>query len=844
MRWQYDRAGNRLREDRDGNLTRYSYDAGNQLQQMTTAQGSTDFTWDDAGNLSQKDAPQGLTFYRWDAENRLTEVEPPSGPITLSYNANGARVSKEAAGVTRNYLYDFERLLNESETTGASTTYTSTVEEYGKLLSEYDDAAGARLDHAYDAQWSTNALIDENGAVAETLEYQAFGQPNQPTSATRFDFAGIQGYYHDRETELYLLGGATGGRYYDPSIGRFLSTDPDEFDTEENNLYLYVGNNPVNRVDPSGRGCAWYDLVCKGKNAARAVVRTVRRVARRAWSGLVRFGGLVLEGVQEAAYRAFTAALPSGVSAQQFVKNVRDFASNASSAVGALISRGAAVVRNLGRGLFRGIEIFCGAPANGQGFSCPKFMERIQTAIGDWIGVPSLTKVIKAVQEKGLGAFRDVAGFVVDIVGYSYEDIIAVVGRALGEQNMALLTGAVSAITKGIEGVREAGGVGAYVQQLIADKVEGLQDVAKETWEGVKSGWTSIIPPLAATALAKIAAKFVPGAGWVTALVDVIRFFVNQGPRILALFKTVKAGFSEALNGGRGVVNRIGGKVSETLTTALPAVFSGIAAVFGLDSIPSKIRQVLKSVRRTAQRPLIKLVNAVAKPIRKVIDRIMSGITGAKPLTPPIEVRRGEKSVKVWPEIDRLGRVQVFAASSPKQPIEGDSDSQQKITGSGKQVERLGKKVAQGDKRSSRRLVQETDDLEEAVEKLGKDLLEGKACPVSSATQKAETPSHDRFRPGEPKGRDKPAWGGRVTETPVDKAGDRIGFQDTVLINTYVKRAAEFRESDPKEYGKCGHNLGIGTLRIYEPGAQVSAKHSDIYASSGAMGHSEPQILK
>jgi len=40
-------------------------------------------------------------------------------------------------------------------------------------------------------------------------------------------------------------------RYYDPQLGRWLSADPIGF-AGGLNLYTYVGNNPVTRVDPSG----------------------------------------------------------------------------------------------------------------------------------------------------------------------------------------------------------------------------------------------------------------------------------------------------------------------------------------------------------------------------------------------------------------------------------------------------------------------------------------------------------------------------------------------------------------------------------------------------------------
>ncbi|MHA7602737.1 RHS repeat-associated core domain-containing protein, partial [Alicycliphilus sp. T452] len=45
-------------------------------------------------------------------------------------------------------------------------------------------------------------------------------------------------------------------RFYDPRLGRFLQTDP--IGTQDDlNLYAYVGNNPINRRDPTGL----FDLV-------------------------------------------------------------------------------------------------------------------------------------------------------------------------------------------------------------------------------------------------------------------------------------------------------------------------------------------------------------------------------------------------------------------------------------------------------------------------------------------------------------------------------------------------------------------------------------------------------
>jgi RHS repeat-associated protein len=41
-------------------------------------------------------------------------------------------------------------------------------------------------------------------------------------------------------------------RYYDPSIGRFISEDPTQFAGSATNFYAYTENNPINLTDPSG----------------------------------------------------------------------------------------------------------------------------------------------------------------------------------------------------------------------------------------------------------------------------------------------------------------------------------------------------------------------------------------------------------------------------------------------------------------------------------------------------------------------------------------------------------------------------------------------------------------
>lgn len=85
------------------------------------------------------------------------------------------------------------------------------------------------------------------------MEHDEFGKIVQDftSGAIPFGFAGGL-FFGTRNVFM-------GARAYFPLDGRWLSKDPIRFDGGDTNLYGYVVNDPVNRIDPSGLSYIIYD---------------------------------------------------------------------------------------------------------------------------------------------------------------------------------------------------------------------------------------------------------------------------------------------------------------------------------------------------------------------------------------------------------------------------------------------------------------------------------------------------------------------------------------------------------------------------------------------------------
>lgn len=247
IQFTYDGAGNRLTKvvAPPGGATRttsYAYDAVDRLTQVTDPDGTTAaYTFDANGNLTG----DGTRTYTYDGLNRLVSVKQGTETLaTCSYNGDSLRTEKVAGGVTTRYYYDGDRVLNEGDGTAVTASHV-----WGLSLIRRDKG-GQTGYYLHNGHSDVVGVVDPSAAMLATYRYDAFGVPTEATGTFDNPFRYTTEPYDGETGAIYLR-----SRYYQPALGRFMTQDTwpgDPLLPWTRNQYVYVGNNPVNYVDPTG----------------------------------------------------------------------------------------------------------------------------------------------------------------------------------------------------------------------------------------------------------------------------------------------------------------------------------------------------------------------------------------------------------------------------------------------------------------------------------------------------------------------------------------------------------------------------------------------------------------
>ena len=306
-----------------------TYDDLNRLWSGTGAYGSQSYTYDGVGNRATETVGSTTSTYAYTTgSNQLNTITTGSNVRTFSYLASG-QVYGDQRTATSDYTFTYNnngRIVTASlNSTGVGayvyngfeqrvqktvgTTVTDFVyDRFGHLLAEANDATGAMLREYIWMDDRPVAMVDDTGSspVLYFIHTDQIGTPQKVTDGSAnvvwdgvFDPFGnavastganwgtglwggftwepaspetmllrFPGQYADTETAL----NQNWYRDYDPTIGRYVESDPAGLNGGIN-TYAFVGNNPLSWIDPYGlapwdwngigdtSACSYYDAM-------------------------------------------------------------------------------------------------------------------------------------------------------------------------------------------------------------------------------------------------------------------------------------------------------------------------------------------------------------------------------------------------------------------------------------------------------------------------------------------------------------------------------------------------------------------------------------------------------
>ncbi|MDO8895055.1 Ig-like domain-containing protein [Nitrosomonas sp.] len=245
IEYVYDAAGNRISQTEDGVTTHY---AANALNQYQTA-GDANLGYDDDGNMVSKTDASGTWHYSYDLENRLTSVITPAGDVTqYEYDAFGNRSAVIENGARTEFLVDpfgLGNVVGEYAGDGSLiATYAHGVGLAGRIAGD-----GSAAYYDIDSVGSVTGMTDSTGSLVNRYGYTPFGTElyENETINNVFEFNGALGVSEEANGLNFMR-----ARFYDSSMGRFLSEDPLWANGDVGNLYRFANNNSLSFVDPSG----------------------------------------------------------------------------------------------------------------------------------------------------------------------------------------------------------------------------------------------------------------------------------------------------------------------------------------------------------------------------------------------------------------------------------------------------------------------------------------------------------------------------------------------------------------------------------------------------------------
>jgi RHS repeat-associated protein len=246
--YDYDVNGNRSRLTTPNGTLTSVVDAQDRL----LGYGSTTFSYGSNGELVRKASGPDTTTYSYDVFGNLLTARVPDGRlIEYLVDPQNRRIGKKVNGVlVKGILYQGQ-LSPIAELDSANNVVSRFVYGDAPNVPEYMVKGGVTYRLITDQLGSVRLVVNSTtGDVAQRIDYDEFGRVLGNTNPG-FQPFGFAGGLYDDDTKLVRFG----ARDYDAETGRWTAKDPLGFAAGQENFYVYVGNDPINSIDPDGLRC-------------------------------------------------------------------------------------------------------------------------------------------------------------------------------------------------------------------------------------------------------------------------------------------------------------------------------------------------------------------------------------------------------------------------------------------------------------------------------------------------------------------------------------------------------------------------------------------------------------
>ncbi|HVU67577.1 MAG TPA: RHS repeat-associated core domain-containing protein, partial [Ktedonobacteraceae bacterium] len=244
-----------------GPLGTYTYGDSNHLHGVTSTSSGYSASYDAAGNMVCR-APGSTTTCSgsspsgqqlgYDAAGRLAtwgDQPTPTRTVSYLYDGEGNRVAMQVSDsgniTTTAYIDTVEEVQTSSSATQTTTSYFAGDQRIAEAVNGVFSYLGS------DRLGSPVIALSSTGAVIATQLYSPYGS-SRYKSGTMPGSIGFTGQHADDPTGLdYFV-----SRYYDPSLGAFISPDSalpaNGYNPWGLSRYTYVQGNPETATDPDG----------------------------------------------------------------------------------------------------------------------------------------------------------------------------------------------------------------------------------------------------------------------------------------------------------------------------------------------------------------------------------------------------------------------------------------------------------------------------------------------------------------------------------------------------------------------------------------------------------------